>query len=37
MRKLITIAILFLSLAASAQVRTYGYMETKTVVIGLSM
>ena len=37
MRKLITLAILFLSLAASAQVRSYEDMETKTFVIGLSM
>ena len=32
-----TLTALFLSLVASAQVRTYGDMETKTFVIGLSM
>ena len=37
MRKLITIATIFLSIVASAQVRTYGDMETKTFVIGLSV
>lgn len=37
MRKLITLTALFLSIVASAQVRTYGDMETKTFVIGLSV
>ena len=37
MRKLMTITALLLSFVASAQVRTYGDMETKTFVIGLSM
>ena len=32
-----TLIALFLSFAASAQVRTYGDMETKTFVIGLSV
>ena len=32
-----TLLALFLSLAAAAQVRTYGDMETKTFVIGLSV
>ena len=36
MRKLLTLTALFLGLMASAQVRTYGDMETKTFVIGLS-
>jgi len=36
MRKLLTLATVLLSFAASAQVRTYGDMETKTFVIGLT-
>ena len=37
MRKLLTIVALAISLAASAQVRSYQDMETQTFVIGLSM
>ena len=37
MKRLLPLTLLLLTFAASAQVRTYGDMETKTFVIGLSL